>query len=206
MRSLPPALLIPCAVSCGMLPACAKGEDIAAADNSGNGDAATASDAPTDAPEPDAPAPHAHDASGDAPTEAAPCHAALVINEVQPAGPNGPDDEFIELHNPGTCPLPLDGYSLFYRSDDGTTDHLVWAAAAGQSMQASQFFVVGGKDFSGNADFPMGSNVALGASGGGLGLTLDDEVVDSVGWGDATNDYVEAVAAPVPAADRSIGR
>lgn len=190
-----------------VLAGCAKGEEIARPDRAN--DAAVAesgTDAPTqEASTPDAPA---GDATPDAPAppDAAPCDAVLTINEVQPAGPAGPDDEFVEIHNPGDCALSVEGYTLFYRSDDGTEDHLVWSAASGQTMQPGQFFVVGGKDFTGGADFPMGPNVALGASGGGLGLEKDDVLVDSMGWGDATNAYVEGSAAPAPSADRSVGR
>lgn len=150
------------------------------------------------------------DGEGGAPTDAAQdglaCDGEVTINELQPAGPAGPDDEFIELHNVNDCAVPLDGYSLFYRSDDGSQDHLVWSAVAGQVMQPGQFFLLGGKDFTGGSDFPMSSSVALGASGGGLGLERDGSVIDSVGWGDATNAYVEGSAAPAPDDDSSIGR
>lgn len=151
----------------------------------------------------DAPAGDANEAGL---AEAGVCDAELTINEVQPAGPGGPDDEFIELHNPGSCAVVLDGYAVFYRSDDGVADHLVWSAATGQTMQPGQFFVLGGKGFLGGADFPMSGNVALSASGGGLGLKMDEAVVDSVGWGDATNSFVEGSAPPAPAADKSLGR
>jgi len=39
-----------------------------------------------------------------------------------------------------------------------------------------------------------------------VGLLVNDAVVDSVGWGNASNDYVEGTPAPAPEAGKSIGR
>ena len=198
------------AVTLGVaLLACAQGEDLARPDRS-NQDASAVEaglDAPvSDTTEPDVPTPSDAKPENSSSPDSGSCDATLIINEVQPAGPAGPDDEFIEIHNAGDCSLSIDGYALFYRSSDGTEDHLVWSAASGQTMQAGQFFVVGGTEFTGGADFPMGANVALGASGGGLGLKKDEVLIDSVGWGDATNAFVEGSTAPAPDTTQSIGR
>ena len=199
------ALLIPALGVLGA--ACAKGEAPDAASNAQDVDGGQSDVSQDDAADgPSSPSEGGTDGGESGPVDAAPCEAKLTINEVQTSGAGGPDDEFIELHNPGSCAVSLDGYALFYRSSDGVDDHMVWSAAAGQSMQPSQFFVLGGKDFTGGADFPMGGSVALGAGGGGLGLKKGDTVVDSLGWGDATNDYVEGAAATAPASGNSIGR
>ena len=133
--------------------------------------------------------------------DAPPCSARVVINEVQTAGSDGEEDEFVELFNPGSCPVPLDGHKLFFQSDGDKK--LVWSAASGQSLQPGHFFVLGGKQFSGSFDFTMGS-VTLGTDGG-LGLEKDDAPVDAVGWGSATA-FVESSPALAPATGSSIGR
>jgi lamin tail-like protein len=187
--------------------ACAKGEELDASSNAEPLDASPSDGSAGDGTDGSSSPPEGGAEGGESgPADAGPCVAKLTINEVQTAGAGGPDDEFIELHNPGTCAVALDGYALFYRSSDGVDDHMVWSAAAGQSMQPGQFFVLGGKDFAAGADFPMGGSVALGAAGGGLGLKQEDTLVDSVGWGNASNDYVEGTAALAPESGKSIGR
>jgi hypothetical protein len=179
---------------------CATGEGSDTASNTGGANGAKDGSAedgagastPTDADQ-DTLAADAHDAP--------PCSARVVLNEVQTAGPDGEEDEFVELFNPGTCPVLLDGHKLFFQSD-GDKD-LVWSAAAGQSLQPGHFFVLGGQQFSGSFDFAMGS-VALGPDGG-LGLEKDGAPVDAVGWGAAAA-FVEGSAASAPATGSSIGR
>ena len=172
-------------------------------------DGSTPKDGPaTDSPAPDGPpsdGPHP-EAAPDGPAEAAPCAAMLVINEVQTAGAASADDEYVELYNAASCTITLDGYMLLYRSSDGVSDLLVWTAVPGQTMASGQFFVIGGKDYPSAPDYQFPAQVALGGDGGGLGLLKDDDLVDSVAWGDATNIYVESSAAPAPQAGKSIGR
>jgi hypothetical protein len=190
---------------------CAHGEPSESATNldgavglDGEGEDATAHDGP--APESSAADAPVDDAVADVPEETGPCDAVLIINEVQTAGSASADDEFVELHNADSCAIPLDGYTLLYRSSDGASDLLVWTPVSGQKMGPGQFFVIGGKDYGGASDFKFPAQVALGGSGGGLGLVKDEAPIDSLAWGDATNDYVEAAAAAAPGAGKSIGR
>lgn len=137
--------------------------------------------------------------------DAEPCTAELKINEVQTEGPAGDRDEFVELFNGGSCTLPIGDYSLFYEPPEGA-ELLVWSAAAGQTMQPGQFFVVGGAAFDGTSDFPMNSSVDLDVLGACLGLKKGGTVLDSVGWGTATGDFVEGSAVPAPPSGSSTGR
>jgi len=165
------------------------------------GEAASQDSAPSDGPKDSTPADVASEPAVDAP----PCNADLIINEVQTAGASD-DDEFGELHNPASCAVLLDGYELMYRSSEGTADVLVWSAVPGQKMLPGQFFILGGAGFPTAPDFPFPTQVALGAGGGGLGLLKNGTPVDRVGWGDASNAYLESTAAAAPAAGKSIGR
>jgi len=121
----------------------------------------------------------------------------LRINEFSTGGTLlSASDEFVELVNAGTAPAYLGGYRLVYRSASGTTDVLV-ANLAG-SMPPGSFFLLGGSAFTGsNAD----QRFTTGLAQGGGGLALYDPtgaIVDSVGWGLATNAFVEGSPAPAP--------
>jgi hypothetical protein len=67
------------------------------------------------------------------------------------------------------------------------------------------YFVCANTGFSGTADLRYTDGLA--ADGGGLALRAPDgRVVDSVGWGTATNAFVEGTAAAAPQPSQSIAR
>lgn len=136
------------------------------------------------------------------------CEPVLLLNEIQTAGSNGPDDEFIEIFNASDCPAQLDQYKLAYRSSAATTDHGVsWSGAPGQRIEPWHLFIVAGPGFPGPAGAIFPSGMALGANGGGLAIRRADEsILDQVGWGDADNGFIDITAAPAPAQDQAIGR
>ncbi len=131
-----------------------------------------------------------------------PC--ALHINELQTGGVGGAQDEFIELFNSCGTATNLSGYALVYRSTAGATDvNLVSFSSV--NVPASGYLVIGHTSFSGSAAVHYSSS--LSATGGGVAL-LDSgsSVVDSVGYGNATNAYVKTAPAAAPASAQSIGR
>ncbi len=134
------------------------------------------------------------------------CSATLVLNEVQTGSLQGVDDEFVELYNPGDCPVPLEPYALVYRSTSATVDHGVVWSDAGRSVAPGAFFLIAGAGYEGVADGQFPSSMALAAGGAGLALRLSGEIVSRVGWGDASNEFVAGVAAVAPADGESIGR
>ncbi|MBI5534494.1 MAG: lamin tail domain-containing protein [Deltaproteobacteria bacterium] len=135
------------------------------------------------------------------------CDATAVINEIQTEGTVEPEDEFVELYNPGTCAVPMDEYSLYYRSATGTTDSTLWTAIAGQKLQPKAYFVLGGAKYSyGAADFTFAPGASLALAGGGLALKRNTKTIDMVGWGSAKNAYVDGAVAPAAAAGKSIAR
>ncbi|MFW5739201.1 MAG: lamin tail domain-containing protein [Myxococcota bacterium] len=135
------------------------------------------------------------------------CNADIVINEVQTTGPNGPDDEFVELYNRSDCPVSLDELTLVYRAADAIDDHGVWwSGEPGQRIESKGFFVIAGPAalLTEDACFPAG--MALSAGGGGLAIRRSGVSLDRVGWGNANNGFVDVVPAPAPGPGQAISR
>lgn len=122
-----------------------------------------------------------------------------MINEIQTGGVVGgsyvASDEFVELYNPNDCSVSLSGYKLLYRSSAGTTDQTI-ATLGSVPISAHGFLVYGGTSFTGTPDGALSSG--LKDTGGGVALSNGTSIIHSVGWGDATNAYVEVSAAPAP--------
>jgi hypothetical protein len=131
-----------------------------------------------------------------------PAVCALRINEVQTAGNAGASDEFVELFSSCGGSTALSGYKLVYRSAAGTTD-TVFVTFTTQTI--GSYFVCGQTSFPGTAGVRYTASMA--ATGGGLAL-LDGAgaVVDSVGFGNATNAFVRGTPAPAPGSAQSIKR
>lgn len=130
----------------------------------------------------------------------------VLIGEVQTAGTGDADQEFIELYNASIAPLSLNGYAVVYRSAAGTGNNLVYTFLATQTIPAQGHFLLvrSGKSVGTAPDATF--TQALGGSGGGLAISTTGVIVDSVGWGTATNVFVETAVAPAPPAGQSIER
>ena len=149
----------------------------------------------------------AHAQSDDTAAQAASVSTSIVISQFQ-AGGAVADDEFVEIHNIGSTPFDLNGYRLVYRSASGSTDvgpFAVWTTST--VIQPGQFYLVTSTTYTGGAVADMTYNPAtcscsMGAAGGGLALRNGAQntgaIVDSVGWGTATNAFVETTATGVP--------
>jgi hypothetical protein len=133
------------------------------------------------------------------------CH--LVVNEIMTASSSSASDELVELFNPCGASVNLTGQVLAYRSAAGTTDVTLFSFTSG-SVAAGGYLLIVGSAWSGGGQ-PDGSFAAggLAAAGGGVALRdATDTLVDSVGYGTATNDFVEGTVAAAPAVGQSIGR
>lgn len=139
----------------------------------------------------------------------------IVISQFQ-AGGGTADDEFIELHNIGAAPVDLNGLRLVYRSASGTSDVgplAVWSTST--IVQPGQYYLIATTAYDGGVtpDYVYNTGVcqcSLSATSGGLAVRQGGQnsgvILDSVGWGSATNVFVEGTPATAAGNNNSKAR
>ncbi|HEY1584182.1 MAG TPA: lamin tail domain-containing protein [Polyangia bacterium] len=150
----------------------------------------------------------AADLANDGGAPALTCGAGLhvVVNEVQVGSAASASDEFIELYNPCAVAVELAGSTLVYRAAGGVTDVIIISLT--KPIAAGGYYLVTGPVFGdlGAPDQSYGSG-HLAAVGGGVGLRDGAQLlVDSVGYGTATNAFIEGAVAPSPPNGQSLAR
>jgi hypothetical protein len=132
----------------------------------------------------------------------------LLLSEVMTGGASA-SDEFIELYNPSSATLPLEGLEVVYVTASGATitRKASWSAGAvGMSPGAHLLIANGTGIFAGLADVAYANGLA--ATGGSAALRVIGAAtaIDAVGWGNAASSWLEARPAPAPAAGSSLER
>ena len=126
--------------------------------------------------------------------------ATLVVNEFMTGTTGAAANEFVEVANVGTAAVDVSGFKLVYRSASGTSDVALATIPSGTSIPAGGYYLFGGSAYAGSPAADQSFSFGIAATGGGLGLrTADGTLVDSVGYGSATNAFVEGSAAAAPA-------
>ena len=101
--------------------------------------------------------------------------------------------------------MDIGGYKLVYRSSAGTSDVSLATVPAGTMLAAGGFYLFAGSGYTGSVPADQSFSTGLAATAGGVGLRDSNGVLlDSVGYGTATNAFVETAAAAAPAAGSSI--
>lgn len=135
-----------------------------------------------------------------------PPSTGLLVAELVTGGASA-SDEYVELTNAGSSSLDLAGLEVVYVTSSGSTvtrkaswtssllvepgRHVLIANALGVYAVAADLTYSGG----------------FAATGGALVVRpIGGAPLDSIGWGDATNSFVEGVAAPAPPAGSSVER
>ena len=132
---------------------------------------------------------------------------ALKVNEIRTAGVGGASDEYIELYNPCTVAVSMTGAKVVYRAAASTSDAFVFWMFSTEKLVAGGHFVLANSGYTGTADAKPFMNSGMAATGGGVALKdSTDAVIDSVGWGTATNAFVESHAVGAPASGQSASR
>ena len=131
--------------------------------------------------------------------------APIRINEFSTGVEGALTDEFVEIFNPSSEPVDLSGYKLVYRSAAGTSDVNLATIGDGTTLPAGALMLFGGAGYSGTADRSF--SVSLASAGGAVGIRdAAGLLLDSVGWGTATNAFVEGTAAAAPTIAAAPGR
>lgn len=132
--------------------------------------------------------------------------STLLVSEVQTGGASA-SDEFAEITNVGPASVDLEGLEIAYVTSTGGTITRKASWAASQPLAPGQHLLIanGAGLYAAVADAVYSGGFA--ATGGAIVLRpIGGAPIDAVGWGDATNDFVEGAAAPAPPAGTSIER
>jgi hypothetical protein len=125
--------------------------------------------------------------------------ADVTVNEFMTGVTGAASDEFVEIVNTGTAVADLSGWKLVYRSAAGTSDVALATVADGTTLAPGAFYLFGGAGYAGSAAPDQSFSTSIAATGGGVGLRdASGGLVDSVGWGTATNAFIEGTVAAAP--------
>lgn len=132
----------------------------------------------------------------------------LVVSEVVTGGASA-NDELIELYNPSTSALPLEGLELVYVSSTGVTvtRRASWELGAEHVPVGAHLLIANEAGvFAPIADATYAGGMA--ATGGSVALRIQGATtpVDAVGWGTATGAWLEGRPVAAPPSGASIER
>lgn len=132
----------------------------------------------------------------------------IVISQFQVTGDtpgNTANDEFIELHNTSSNSFDLNGYRLVYRSAAGTNDVAFVEWTTSTVIPPGGFYLIASTAYNGavtpNITYnPTTCSCSMSGTGGGLairqGALNTGLIIDSVGYGSATNAFIEGTVTP----------
>jgi len=135
-----------------------------------------------------------------------PISTTLLISEVQTGGASA-SDEFVEVTNGGTTTADLNGLEIVYVTATGgtVTRKASWSTTRPLSPGQHLFIANSSGIYASIADAQYSGGLA--DTGGSVVLRqMGGTPIDAVGWGAATNTFVEGSSAVAPAARSSIER
>jgi hypothetical protein len=132
--------------------------------------------------------------------------STLVVSELQTGGTSA-SDEFVEIANQGAGPVDLMGLEVVYATSTGSTVTRKGTWTTSTVLAAGQRFLLANSAGVHAAIADATYSGGFAATGGALALrVVGGTSIDAVGWGDATNAFVEGTAAPAPPAGSSLER
>ena len=130
----------------------------------------------------------------------------IRVNEFMTGSTGAASNEFVELVNAGTTPVNVAGYKVAYRSAAGTSDTTLATIPDGTTIPAGGFYLLAGSGYLGSHAPDQTFSASLAATGGGLAVRdAGGAILDSVGYGEATNAFVEGQPAAAPPATAAPG-
>jgi hypothetical protein len=132
--------------------------------------------------------------------------AELRVNELMTGSTGAASNEFVELVNAGSSAADVGGFKVAYRASAGTSDTSLATIPAGTSIPAGGFYLLAGSGYLGAHTPDQTFSTSLSSTGGGIAVRDSGGVIlDSMGYGDATNAFVEGHAATAPPATAAPG-
>lgn len=116
-----------------------------------------------------------------------PAHAAggkVLISELRTRGPNGANDELVELYNPGAVAVAVGGWQLVRSNSTGATQ-VIATVAAGTSIPAHRFYLfvnTGSQGWSGSVQGDATYQLGIPDDGGVALLDKNGAQIDAVGF------------------------
>lgn len=132
--------------------------------------------------------------------------STLLVSEVQTGGASA-SDEFAEITNVGAMTVDLSGLEVVYVTSTGSTVTRKASWATSTLLSPGRHLLIANTSgiYAGLADAIYSGGFA--ATGGAIVLrAIGGAPVDAIGWGDATNTFVEGAPIAAPAANASIER
>lgn len=154
------------------------------------------------------PAPAAETVASEIPVEP----KKLLISEIQITGGTGKsNNDFIEIYNPNSAQVNLNGYRLVKRTKTGTTDSSIKSWTSDAYIPAQGYYLWANSDYATISAAPDVTTSATISNDNGLAIRYGAEdtgtVIDSIGWGAAANSFVESrVFSENSIANQSISR
>ena len=130
----------------------------------------------------------------------------IRVNEFMTGSTGAASNEFVELVNTGAAAADISGFRFAYRSAAGTSDVTLATAPAGTTIPAGGFYLLAGSGYLGSRPPDQTFSASIAATGGGLAVRdASSTILDSVGYGEATNAFVEGHPATAPPATAAPG-
>jgi hypothetical protein len=130
----------------------------------------------------------------------------IRVNEFMTGSTGAASNEFVELWNAGSTAVDVSGFKVAYRSAAGTSDTTLATIPAGTTIPVGGFYLLAGSGYLGSHVPDQTFSASLAATGGGLAVRdASGTILDSVGYGEATNAFVEGQPASAPPATAAPG-
>ncbi len=117
----------------------------------------------------------------------------LVISKIQITGGTGKTaEDFVSIYNASATPIDLNGLRLVKRTKSGTTDTILKSWTTSTILNAGAYHVWANTDFAATIKADSSSSQTISNDNGvAIRQSSGGEIIDSVGWGEAANSFVE---------------
>jgi lamin tail-like protein len=120
---------------------------------------------------------------------------SIVISEFRTRGPNGTNDEFIEIYNPTISAVDISGWKINASDKTGAPGATLAIIPASTLLRSGQYYLVANNGYTGSVTANLKYGAAITNDGGIALLTSSNAIVDEVGM-DPNSFYNEGTTLP----------